>query len=235
MELKEQIAEWLHLLHGGRLVELRAMNVPANGDGTGRRVTVGGYYRDYARCAADALALDEAKAPAVYQTLNVIDEALYARSPDRLTWGAEHTTADRDVVSRAWIFFDIDSGCPAGVGSTDAELEETRKIRSQIIGWLDDCFDNPPMILGCSGNGSHLYLDNDFVGLEELDVRKLYAILHEEFLVGRKQELDQAVFNMARLTKMFGTIVRKGAQVDGRVWRRSFIEGTRNWSIEKWL
>jgi hypothetical protein len=71
--------------------------------------------------------------------------------------------------------------------------------------------------------------------LEEVDIKKLFGILQENFLDGRRPKLDETVTNLARLTKLFGTVVRKGFEVDGRVWRRSFIEGTRNWSIEQWL
>lgn len=226
------MAEWINLLHGGRLVELRAMKVRSR---EGRTVTAGGYYRDYTACVRDALELEACGAGSVYQTLNTIDEALYARSPDRLTWGTENTTTDLNVIQRSWIFFDIDAGCPAGISSTDSELEETRQIRSEISDWIDRWFDSPPQILACSGNGSHLYVDNDFLCLEEVDIARLFDILQENFMHGRRPKLDKTVTNLARLTKLFGTEVRKGFQVDGRKWRRSFIEGTKNWSIEKWL
>src|SRR5690349_9093320 len=100
------------LIEPGAVVELRVLE-------TGRTGTVSGYYSDHNRLAKDA-ARWNGKAPAVYLTLNPVNESLLARAVNRYTERAKHTTKDPDIVRRRWLLVDFDAIRPSGISSTDA-------------------------------------------------------------------------------------------------------------------
>src|SRR2546423_716170 len=79
-----------------------------------------------------------------------------------------------------------------------------------------------PMTLADSGNGYHLLplvdLPNDDTSKEL--VKQLLTALGNRFNNGTVK-IDAAVFNAARITKLYGTIARKGDSTEDRPHRRS--------------
>src|SRR6266508_4394040 len=111
-----EIHKALRLLHvPSSVIELRILI-------TGRTGTVSGFFDDFERLA-QAAANWSGNAPAIYITLNTCDPALLARSANRLTSRAKHTTADHDIVKRHRLPLDFDPVRPAGISSTDGEHE----------------------------------------------------------------------------------------------------------------
>src|SRR4051794_1902902 len=82
------------LIEPGSVVELRVLE-------TGRSGTVSGYYSDLNRLARDVVRWN-GKAPAIYVTLNPVNESLLARSVNKYIERAKHTTKDPDIVRRRW-------------------------------------------------------------------------------------------------------------------------------------
>jgi len=131
---------------------------------------------------------------------------------------------DADIDSRAWILFDIDrqgdTSCPATEEEIDAARALARSIREYLssMGW-------PPPLVMESGNGVHLYypLEN----LENSDavsaqIKRTLSGLANKFdtdVVG----VDRVVYNAGRITKIPGTIARKGAESEGRPYRMARI------------
>jgi len=150
----------------------------------------------------------------LYATVNPI------RSDFRGPGGAR----DADINSRAWILFDIDrkadTSCPASKEELDAARALARSIREYLssMGW-------PPPLVMESGNGVHLYyplenLENsDAVSAQIKCTLSGLANKFDTDVVG----VDRVVYNAGRITKIPGTIARKGAESEGRLYRMARI------------
>ncbi len=202
---------------GADLVEVRALKVPHNR----RKVTCSGYFKDFSKAAEAAVELDEKEASGVYVNLNQLHSGCYARSPDQLTYSPEFAASDRDIIARKWILFDFDPIRPAGVSSTDSELQYAYM---QALEFVEDYVrpQQREFILACSGNGYHVLMraEPDW-GTD--DCRRLLHDLSIRFSDDRI-ELDTSVYNPARITKLYGTTARKGHATNDRPHRRSRIE-----------
>lgn len=208
-------------IHGGRLVEVRAIGVPHKG----RSVIVSGYYRDYDKAAADIAELERAKPEGVYMTLQDLHPGCFARSPDRLTWSPRHTTKDTDVLGYRWLLIDIDPVRPSGISSSNKELASALATSNAVERLLPSFLPNhPEYVVAMSGNGVHV-----LVRLLEREYRipgeALRVILQRLDVAFSSAEIaiDQTVWSPAQLTKLYGTVARKGFEVDDRTHRRSLI------------
>ena len=210
------IRHFLELLFElGDVFEVRA---PGCRDRPGARYafTCSGYFKfDTIEQAATEIAeLDKAAvAPGIYVTLNPVAPALLARAANRIKTRVRETTQDRDTLGRRWMLIDVDPVRPSGVSATDAELgaalERARTITENLSarGW-------PAPILASSGNGYHLLyrinLPTDDAGL----VQRVLAALADRFS-DEGVAVDRAVHNPARITKIIGTVSRKGDDLRG--------------------
>lgn len=160
----------------------------------------------------------------VYFTLNELPEAIYNREQhDKFLWGAE-TTKDNDIVRRKWVFVDFDSKRPKGVSASNEEVAAAKKKLAEVYKFLkEEGFHEP--VMAFSGNGYHLLLKADMPndnGHKEI-VKAFIDIISSKFSDG-KVEIDKAVFNAARICKLYGTEARKGLSTTERPWRMSKIE-----------
>ena len=131
---------------------------------------------------------------------------------------------DADIRYRDLLLIDIDrvgdTSCPANQAELDAAKVLALEIRDYLVerGW-------PDPILVMSGNGYHLYYildeipnDSDSASL----VRQLLKNLSSHFdnsLVG----VDTSVYNASRITKVPGTIARKGVETHDRPYRMAEV------------
>jgi hypothetical protein len=193
---------------------------------TGRAGTVSGYF--------DANHLDDAVSAivsaastykrSVYVTLNPAKPTLLARAANRLAERAEATTSDRDIVRLRYLLIDVDPPRPAGVSSTDCEhdaaLHLADSIRSQLAarGWPE------PVIAGDSGNGGHLVFALDLEN-NAANVALLKRVLEglDFYSSDDTAEVDRTTYNPARITKLYGTVARKGDATPDRPHRPSHI------------
>lgn len=216
----------------GEVTEIRAYGLSRNNKawegwagGTG---IVYGYFDnpdDFARAAS---ALERAKAPGIYFTLNPVIPDLLARSANRLkAAGAKTvTTADKDILCVRWLPIDLDPVRPAGISSTDKELKYSLKVRIAIKEYMEHDFEFAPPILAVSGNGAHLlYKLEDLDNKEENTelIKRCLAAIAKKF-TDKKINVDQKVFNPARIWKLYGTTGRKGDHTRQRPHRKSYID-----------
>lgn len=161
-----------------------------------------------------------------YFTLNKINHGCYAREQkDRILFG-KSTTQDKEIVSYKYILIDFDPKRPSGVSSTDKELNKALDLRTEVYLFLrDKGFEEP--ILALSGNGCHLLYKIDVPNNEE---NKKYIKNFLEFLdfkySNNDVEIDTSVYNPARITKLYGTMARKGSNTKERPHRMSKVEIT---------
>jgi hypothetical protein len=208
---KNEIKRALTLLtEPGQVVELRSLNVSTPAYRAPH--TVSGYFTDW-NLLADAAANVGQYAPGVYITLNPVNPALKARAYNRVKAVGKNdlTTGDADVVKRLRLLVDIDAKRPAGVSSTDAEHTAALVKAVVVCDWLKSIGWPAPMRAD-SGNGGHLVYAVDLPADDGGLVQRVLQALASKFDDG-VTDVDITVFNPARITKLYGTMVRKGDDI----------------------
>lgn len=203
------------LFEVGHVVEVRSIGVKI---GAERPMTVSGYYTDWSVLERDAAFLS-GFSPAVYLTLNPCLPDLLARSENRVSLRARHTTGDAEILVRRWLPLDFDPVRPAGISSSDEEHEAAIERARECRSWLEgEGFPEP--ILADSGNGAHLLyridLPNDEAGRAQVE-----AVLHaaDERFSDDAVTVDTSVGNAARIWKLYGTLAAKGDSTPERPHR----------------
>lgn len=212
----EKIKETINKLKpGGQLYEIRILQ------GSGKRkTTISGYFRGTDNLEAAFSKVDLRRAN-VFYTLNVIDPECYSREQHERFLQVDDTTSDSDIVAYQWMLVDLDPKRRTGISSTEEELEEAKRMAKDVKEYLSGLgFMDPIMAL--SGNGIHLLYCIDLPKTDEnenLIKRCLYAL--DERFSNDKVQIDKAVFNPSRVSKLYGTTARKGANTTTRPHRMS--------------
>lgn len=187
---------------------------------------VSGYFDDDEAFVDAVTALDKSRlARSIYITMNPVQPDLLARANNRLL-GLQRqspTTDDTNILARRWLLLDFDPVRPTGISSTAAELklaaECAKAARSALSqrGW-------PNPVSALSGNGIHLLYRIAQPCTEDSTelLRGTLYTLRDEFS-SEQVQLDTTVFNASRVTKLYGTLTRKGDSTPERPHRRSSI------------
>jgi len=206
-----------------QVIELRAVRVPMK---YGRPAIFAGWFNDMDRLAAAAVSLERRGAPGIYTTINVVNPALLARACNRLIEHPQATTAAHDIIRRVWLPIDIDPVRPAGISATAEEIDIAKHRAADVEGWLRGELGDDPTIRGFSGNGWHLLFRIDLPN-DEAAARFVKGVIDAaaDRFDDDRVTVDRAVFNPARIWKLYGTLARKGDEVpaQGRVHRRAAI------------
>lgn len=214
-EQKEQLEFTYDLLASEiGVTELRIME--------GKYSVTSGYYND--REAFIEGAMKNNGKHNVYVMLNPVNPALLARSQNRLKKKATTTTKDSDIARHTWILIDCDPRRPAGISSTDTELNLAREKVLEIQDFLNEN-GFPEGVRANSGNGFHCLLYTD------LPVNKETSQLISNFLKSLDFEfsdehikVDTTTYNAARICKAYGTKACKGDDTEDRPHRFSYVE-----------
>jgi hypothetical protein len=157
----------------------------------------------------DALRLNEGGYN-IYTPMNLIRSDFYGST----------AVQDSDITHRTKVLVDIDrvgdTSCPASDAEIDAAFSLGRDIKRFLKG---NGFPDPQWVH--SGNGCHLYYT-----CSEIAEAPLVKQTIEQFLKGLALKfnnsivgVDTSVFNASRITKVIGTIARKGIESEGRPYR----------------
>jgi len=230
IDTQAMIVATLEFLHpGGAVFELCALGPKTpksptwEGYASGKKSIVAGWFKDHHKVVALA---SKIQATGVHITLNPTSPALLARANERLVAGVGRTK-DSEIQRIRNLLIDIDPVRPEGISSTDTEHETAvgmAKVIKAVLtkeGW-------PEPLVGDSGNGGHITYPLDLPVNEESTalVKGVLAALAQEYsdmLARLKLEIDQAVFNPSRLTKLYGTMARKGDNTPDRPHRLARI------------
>jgi hypothetical protein len=160
---------------------------------------------------------------AIYVTLNRVDPALLARTNNELQVSKKGggRTADVDIIRLDNLLIDIDAAPKSGISTTNAEKAAAKEPLDAVVAFLTERGFPEPMVAD-SGNGYHAIYAIDLPVEDAPIVSGVLNALAERFDHG-KVRVDRTVGNPSRITKLYGTMVRKGAKGDDRPWRLSGI------------
>ena len=170
---------------------------------------------------------------AIYTTLNRLDEGTFQRDDHVLTVDSTLAPGPRvnsgNVARVTGILFDIDPFRANG-DKKDSTTESEHQAAIEAADFLKRLFAFmgwPEPVVGSSGNGAALRYACDLPASEEtkdLLSRMLKAangMLPER--LATQIEVDPAVFDLSRISKVFGTMTRKGPGTTERPHRRAAI------------
>lgn len=212
---REQIYKWWSIFHDdGEITEIRSFG----------GVTFSGYYKDIDNAIRDIEMLESKPDQQIYFITNAIREDCYGRAQrERLVMKPKNTTNDEEIVGRKWIMIDLDPKRASGVNSSNQELEYAHKKAVEVYKFLRDNGFNEPVIC-MSGNGYHLMYACRIGVSQETDllierfINALAMLFTDEYV-----DVDKKCKNRARLSKVYGTTAKKGANSEDRPWRTSYI------------
>ena len=131
---------------------------------------------------------------------------------------------DDDILCRRLFLVDIDRASDTKVPADQSELDAALMLAKSIKSYATTLdFPEPTMVM--SGNGYHLYyplpdLDNDAETTEV--VQQALLDLAHSFNTGSIR-VDTTVYNASRITKVPGTLMRKGVDSDERPYRIAVV------------
>ena len=159
----------------------------------------------------------------IYFTLNEINPDCYGRQQcEKIVKSPKTTTTDSDIVNRKTILIDFDPVRATGVNASDDEFELAHKKAQDVFKYLrEQGFSDPAIAI--SGNGWHLqYFINDCPNNDEnTEIIKRFLKSLSTMFSDDKVDIDEKVFNPARICKLYGTMAKKGANIQERPWRLS--------------
>lgn len=133
---------------------------------------------------------------------------------------------DEDIQYRDFLLVDIDRACPSEEPATNQEVDAAKQLAQKVHVFMEDSgFTDPYKVM--SGNGYHLYyllIEQDSENTPESDqmVQKTLKNLAKKF-DNKTVKIDTKVSNAGRITKVPGTIMRKGVESEGRPFRMAVV------------
>lgn len=194
------------LFHSGEPHEIRAIMA------TGKTRSALAWAGDARKLLATVEAFGAAKG--IYFTLSPVPRGVAAKI------ARGEAAGDVDVAERFNILIDVDASRPADTNATAEEKASALDLADEIRDFLASEFEFPEPASGDSGNGGHLTyrtaLPND-ESTKDL-IRRFLVALAKKFDTARAG-VDRSVYNASRITKLPGTVVRKGPHSDERPHR----------------
>jgi hypothetical protein len=149
----------------------------------------------------------------IYIVMNPINEFFQGNS-----------AGDADISHRDLLLIDIDRTEKKKEPATDDEVEAAMQVADAIKAFMEERgWSDPVRVM--SGNGHHLYYVLADVPNDEeskLRVQQLLLTLAQRFDTDIVK-VDTVVFNASRITKVPGTIARKGLESEGRSYRMAVL------------
>ena len=212
---EETLRKWWHVFkNDSELVEIRILG----------KFQYSGYYKNIDKLIEDIKPYEEMPEEQIYFTLNDIDDGCYGRAQcEKILKSPKTTTSDNNITHRSWVLIDYDPVRVVGTNATDEEFELAHKKAQQVFRYLRSVGFSDPVICK-SGNGWHTIYKCDMPNTEEVrDMLSNFLQSVALMFTDEKVDIDEAVFNAARICKLYGTTAKKGANLPERPWRMSEI------------
>ncbi len=186
------------------VIEIRALKEQRR---YGRPGNYGGFFDNVDDAARAVLALDPCKG--IYWTLNAIPADFLAICANRLG-EADDLTKNHHVVRRVLLLVDFDPKRPhIEISSNESEHRAAEQLACDVMENLRDEFSWPYPIMFLSGNGFGLWYRIDLPADDDGLVERVLKALSARFSTAAVQ-IDTVTANAARITKLPGTVARKG-------------------------
>lgn len=129
-----------------------------------------------------------------------------------------------DILYRDLLLVDIDRTVSASEPATDSEVNAAKALAIQIRLYMDARGWAAPFVV-MSGNGYHLYYVLEGVGNDSSSADLVKSVLNElaSKFDNATVSVDTCVHNAARITKVPGTIMRKGMESALRPYRMAEV------------
>ena len=215
---RAEIRRAIDLIRPSGVVEVRGIK--------GKATAAGYFDEDHHGHAVSAAEKLNRQGFAVYVPLNPINPQLMGRYCNRIEARPTSTAKDSDVLRREWLLIDCDPVRPSGTSATREQLNAARQIITDIQfdldleGW-------PEPVVALSGNGYHLIYKIDLPNDQESAelVKAVLKTLADRYSSDAVQ-VDQSVWNAARITKLYGTVANKGDHTAATPHRLSRVLST---------
>ena len=199
----------------GSAIELRAFHF------TGKSKVISRVFKpvdfesiDSMKLAFEALAFDlNGKGYNIYTTMNPVNPELQGGS-----------ARDRDILNRSRALIDIDRAGATKNPATDDDIKAARSLAKEIANYLaDKGWPKPTQVM--SGNGWHLYYKLDQLSNDDDTTELIKRVLKQlaKRFNNSDVNIDTVVYNASRITKVPGTIMRKGEEAEGRPYRKAVV------------
>lgn len=157
--------------------------------------------------------------------LNAVGYNVYiVMNPIRSDFACTGAVTDADILRRDILLVDVDRVDKTVQPANAAELEAARNLAQNVRAELFRFgFANPVPVM--SGNGYHLYYVLQGVANSDESRKVLREVLRELAMRFDNDQVcvDKAVFNASRITKVPGTIMRKGIESVDRPYRMAEV------------
>ena len=205
---------WDTFVGDGNFTEIRILG----------RYQYSGYFKSFDNLCTQLEPFTNMDDEQIYFVLNQIDSSCYARPQcEKFLKSVKVSTNDNDIVRRKFLMIDCDAIRKSSTNSSDSEYNAALQKARDIFRFLrEQGFDDP--IVCSSGNGAHLQIPVDLPNDEETTeiVKRFYKFLGIQF-TDNQVDIDQKVYNLARLCKTYSTTAKKGANLPERPWRKAEI------------
>lgn len=188
------------------------------------KFTYSGYFKSIDNLLEAIQPYAEMEDEQIYFVLNEIDPSCYGRKQcEKFVKNAKITTNDSDIIYRRWVLCDFDPVRRSGTNSTDEQLVFAHQRAQAVFRFLRDRGFSEPVICK-SGNGYHcLYRIDEPATDEVTEIIKNFFKYMSSIFTDDKVDFDEKNFNAARISKLYGTMAKKGANIEGMPWRMSDI------------
>ena len=220
----EEIKAGLDILfEPGQVFEVRALG----------KWTYAGFFNDTNIAAREIIRTEQMnKYAGIYVTINPVNPDLFYRCSNRMMdAGKSQLTGNNDIILRKWLIIDIDPERISGISASDAEKALAFEMIPSVKGFLTSA-GFPEPIIADSGNGAHLLYKLDDIPATSDLISKFLTGLAKRFdsiAPDAKCKIDTSVSNAGRISKVYGTMSRKGDDSETRPHRRSKILCAPSW------
>lgn len=213
---KEQLQLWWNTFVGeGNFTEVRILG----------RFSYSGYFRNFENLISQIEPYTNMDDEQIYFILNSIDKDCYARPQcEKFVKSPKTTTTDSDIIRKKFLLLDFDPIRKSQTNSSDAQFELAHKKAQDVYRFLIREHGFTDSIICISGNGWHILVPVDLPCDEETNkiVKNFYTYMGSIFS-DNEVEFDEKVYTNARLTKLYSTWAKKGANLPSNPWRQSKI------------
>ena len=213
---KVELKKWWEIFVGeGNFTEVRILG----------RFSYSGYFRNFENLISQIEPYVNMDDEQIYFILNSIDKDCYARPQcEKFVKSPKATTTDSDIIRRKFLLLDFDPIRKSQTNSSDAQFELAHKKAQDVYRFLIREHGFTDSIICISGNGWHVLIPVDLPCDEETNkiVKNFYTYMGSIFS-DNEVEFDEKVYTNARLTKLYSTYAKKGANLPTNPWRQSKI------------